>query len=368
MKKKFIFIISLLTMILVMGMASSAHEQLQDATLEITVTATNGGRVYRGDDNWSALTGLELSRGTEITLEAIENKGKFVYWKDEISNKIISDDPTYTFTLIKDMNITAFFLPDNYLASYGYVTFADINGRIFRSNYVADGAAANEPDVSWVENPGYTLVGWDSDEWKNVSAGEILLIRTEYEKKEVSYELSVTGGSSDPLLSEYEYDELVTIVADAALIPQDKVFAGWNVNGEKVAYSKIFGIRMGCNVEAEAVYAEEECENLPLVAVIDVDTEVYSNGVSILMMRNIPEEYEVVESGMLMAYGTSEDALTIDSASVTVAKALDNSHRGMYRYNKNLGTGATLRVVPYVIYKTDDTLYITYGTEKRITR
>ena len=367
MKKRFLFIISLLVMILICGIVSAAHEELQDATLEITVTATNGGRVYSGDDNWSALTGLEMERGSVITLEARENRGKFVYWKDEISQKIISDKPTYTFTLIDDVNITAFFLPDNILTSYGYVTFADINGRIYASNY-AEGDSFNEPDTSWVENPGYELVGWDSDEWKDVSAGEILLIRTVYEKKDVTYELSVTGGTCNPLLSEYEYDEFVEIVADMAAVPQGKVFAGWMINGEMISTSEQFGLRMGCNAEVQAVYADEETEASPHVAIIDVDKEAFSKGVSILTLRNIPDGYEVVESGILMSYGKSGDALTIDTSSVIKAKALEDGNRGMYRYNKNLGTGTVLRAVPYVIYRLDDTLYITYGTEKEITK
>ncbi|MDO5479481.1 MAG: hypothetical protein Q4G23_10015, partial [Clostridia bacterium] len=215
--KSLIITVVALLMIFAMTYAISAHEELADATLEITVTATNGGRVYCGDDNWSALTGLEMERGSVITLEARENRGKFAYWKDEISKKIISDDPTYTFTLINDVNITAFFLPDNILTSYGYVTFADINGRIYLSNFVADGASAKEPDTSWVENPGYDLIGWDSDEWENVPAGEILLIRTEYEKKDVTFTLSVTGGVAEPDASEYAYDDAVIITADMSM-------------------------------------------------------------------------------------------------------------------------------------------------------
>ena len=86
--KKSIFVIIALVMILLIGAQASAHEELPDAMLEITVTATNGGRVYCNDENWSALSGLEMERGTVITLEAMENKGKFVYWKDEISKKI----------------------------------------------------------------------------------------------------------------------------------------------------------------------------------------------------------------------------------------------------------------------------------------
>ena len=365
--KKSIFVIIALVMILLIGAQASAHEELPDAMLEITVTATNGGRVYCNDENWSALSGLEMERGTVITLEAMENKGKFVYWKDEISKKIVSDDPTYTFTLIKDVNITAFFLPDSLLGTYGYVTFADINGRIFLSNYVSSGSSAKEPDTSWVENPGYDLVGWKTDEWENVEAGEILLVRTDYEKKDVSYSLNVAGGIAEPSLDAYPYDEAVVITADMSLVPQGKVFAGWNVNGEFVSGSKAFGLRVACDTEVEAVYADEAEEVLPTTAIIDADTEIYSLGVSILTIRNIPDEYELVETGLLMAYGKG-DKLTIDSSSVTIAKALGNEKRGMYRYNKNLGAGATLRVAPYAIYRMDDVLYITYGTEKEITK
>lgn len=365
--KKSVFIIIALMMVLLTGTMASAHEELPEATVEITVTATNGGRVYCDGDNWSALSGLEMERGAEITLEAYEHRGKFVYWKDEISKKIISDDPTYTFTLIKDVNITAFFLPDSLLGTYGYVTFADINGRIFLSNYVTSGDSAKEPDTSWVENPGYDLVGWNSDAWENVEAGEILLVRTAYEKKDVSYSLSVTGGIAEPSLDEYSYDEAVVVTADMALVPQGKVFAGWKVNGEFVSGAKAFGLRVACDTEVEAVYADEAEEILPITAVIDADTEVYSLGVSILTLRNIPNEYELVETGILMAYGKG-DKLTIDSESVTIAKALGNEKNGMYRYNKNLGAGATLRVTPYAIYEFDGDLYITYGTEKEITK
>ena len=350
------------------GLLCFAMEELPEATLEITVTATNGGRVYCDGDNWSALTGMEMERGTEITLEAMEHRGKFVYWKDELTGKIVSEEETYTFTLINDVNITAFFLPDSQLSSYGYVTFADVNGKILLSNYVADGGKAKEPDVSWIENPGYELVGWDSDAWEEVLAGDILIIKTEYEKKDVTYTLSVTGGAASPALEEYGYDDAVVLISDMALVPQGKVFAGWMINGELVSGDKSFGIRMGSDVVAEAVYAEEASESEVYTEIIDVDLDIYSIGVSILTIRNLPDNCEIAESGLLMSYGSGSDRITIDTASVVKGKSNTNSNLAMYRYNKNLGSGATLRAVPYVIYKCDGELYITYGTEKTITK
>ena len=350
---------------LIMSASVFAHEELPDELVEVTVTATNGGRVYCDGDNWSALTGLEMEMGTEITLEATEHRGKFVYWKDELSNKIVSDNPIYTLTLTGDINLTAFFLPDSTMGTYGYVTFADINGRIYLSNY-AVGDSAKAPNLSWVENPGYELTGWDSDGWKNVEVGEIHLVRTVYEKKDVTFSLEVEGGIAEPARSSYSYDSAVLLTADLADIPEGKVFAGWEINGEVVSYDKSFGFRMACDTVAKAVYADEAPQKLPITAIIDVDTDVYSKGVSVLTLRNVPSGAEVVESGILFAYGEGS-ALTLDNTSATRVKAIGNERVGMYRYNKNLGAGAKLRAVSYIVYKSEGTLYVAYSGEKTIT-
>ncbi len=364
MKKMILAIMALVMMFPAIG--TSAHEEVEIKKVEVTVTATNGGRVYCDGENWSALTGLELDRGTEITLEAVENRGRFVYWKDGISGKIVSDEPTYTFTLIDDVDIMAFFVPNNIMESYGYVTFADINGRIYLSNYAA-GSSAKEPDTSWVNNPGYDLTGWDSDDWKDVAPGEIHLIRTVYEKKDDTYLLEVKGGAAEPALAEYSYDDTVVITADMADVPQGEYFAGWKLNGALASYDKAFGFRMGADTVAEAVYGASEPEELPIAAIIDVDTEIYDGGVSFIMLRNLPSGAELIESGILFAYGEG-DPLTIDNASATKVKALGKASKGMYRYNKSLGTGVKLRAAAYMIYRIDGTLYVTYGEEKAVTK
>ena len=364
--RKFKFLIPVIIIALILISSVSAHEELTPATVEVTVTATNGGRVYCNGENWSALTGFEAERGTEITLEAMEHHGKFAYWKDEISNKIISDNPTYTFTLTGDVNVTAFFLPDSTMGTYGYVTFADINGRIYLSNY-AIGDGTKEPNLSWVDNPGYNLVGWNTDEWKNIEAGEVYLVRTVYERKDSVYTLEVNGGIAEPALSEYHYDDVVIVTADMALVPAGKVFAGWAVDGEIVSYDKAFGFRMACDMVVEAVYESEAPEKMPVTAIIDTDTEIYDKGVSVLTLRNLPSEAKLVESGILFAYGEGE-ALTLDNGSATRVKALGGEAGGMYRYNKNLGSGAKLRAASYIIYRMDGKLYVSYSEEKTITK
>ena len=71
-------------------------------------------------------------------------------------------------------------------------------------------------------------------------------------------------------------------------------------------YDKAFGFRMGADTVAEAVYGASEPEELPIAAIIDVDTEIYDGGVSFIMLRNLPSGAELIESGILFAYGEGD--------------------------------------------------------------
>ncbi len=368
MKKYMALILSVILM-LSSFVPAFADSELSSKTVSVSVAAlNNGGMVYRGDHNWS-YTERELARGTVITLEAREMGGVFLYWRDETNTdktRILSTDMTYTFTVIDSVKISAVFLSDAHLTGQGYVAFLDTNGRIYREQGVLDGEEADNPDVSFIDNSGYTFTGWDSDAWKNVEDGEIYLIKTEYEKKDTVYEVKVTGGIKEPYLTEYEYDDEVVITLDKGEIPKGKKFAGWSVNGEVISQDECFAIKVGCDMEIEAIYDDEEAEKKPLAAIIDADAASSANGASFLTARYVPEGFELIESGILFASGSYEGDMVFDNYSVTKAKSFSKEKNGMFRYNKVMAEGMSVRAVPYVIYEYDDTLYIAYGSEKTI--
>ncbi len=370
MKKIAIWILSLsLIITLVPFGVSAAHDELSSKRVSVSVVALhNGGKVYNGTSDWS-YTDRELNRGTVITLEAREMDGQFLYWRDDTVNgneRILSFDTTYTFTVIDSIKISAVFLSETYLTDKGYVTFSDVNGRIFLGQGVNDGNSANSPSISAIDNAGYSYVGWDSDEWKNVEGGKIYLIKTEYEKKDYTYTVAVEGGLAEPLKEEYEYDDEILITLDKGEIPKGKKFSCWNVNGEAVSFDESFSLKVGCDMEIEAVYGEGETEILPAVSIIDASSEAAENGASFLMTRYVPEGYELVESGILFASGTYEGDVVVDNYSVIKVKSYSTNKNGMFRYNKVMAEGMSVRAVPYIIYKYEDTLYVAYGSEKTL--
>lgn len=370
MKKIFVLILTLsLILTLVPFSAAGAHDELQSKRVSITVAAlNNGGMVYKGTSNWS-YTDREIDRGTVLTLEAKEMGGTFLYWRDDTVNgkeRILSFDTTYTFTVIDPVKISAVFLSEAHLTGKGYVTFSDVNGRIYLEQSVNAENSANSPVVSSIDNAGYSYVGWDSEAWKNVEEGEIYLIKTEYEKKDNTYSVAVEGGVAEPFKETYEYDDAIFITLDKGMIPQGKKFAGWSVNGKTVSFNENMSLRVGCDMEIEALYEEEESEKLPITAIIDADEEAASNGASFLTARYVPDGYELIESGILFASGSYTGDMLLDKVGVTKVKAYDDSKEGMFRYNKLIANGMSVRAVSYIIYEFEDALYVTYSDEVTI--
>ncbi len=372
MKKIMVLVLTLALFLASVPFAGlAAHDTLSDKTVSVTVAALNGGgKVYCGDYNWS-YTDRTIERGTEITLEARETTGKFLYWRDDTytdKERILSTELTYTFTVINNFKISAVFLAPVHLEGKGYVTFSDINGRIYLEQGVEAGDRADAPSVSFIDNSGYSIAGWNSDAWKNVESGEIYLINPAYEKKENTYAVNAEGGMLEPSKVNYSYDEEVKVTLDKGAIPMGKKFAGWKINGEIVSLNETLRVKVGSNMNIAAAYEIEEAEVLPKTSIIDVSTEAAANGASFLAYRFLPEGYDLIESGFLFAPDSYEGDLILDQGSVTNVRAYGNAKDGMFRFNKLIAGGMGVRAVSYIIYKYNDTLYITYSAEKTITK
>lgn len=345
-----------------------ALEPLADANVEISTMATSGGKIYWGTRNWSSTTGHEAKRGSEFTLEARETTGTFLYWKDVKTSKILSYDKIYTFVAVDDVNIQAMFVYNSYLGTNGYVTFADKDGTILVANYFGEGESADKPTTIGLKSAGYTFTGWDTDEWENVKAGDITLVTAQYDKKDATYSVSVKDGAIVPMQASYDYDDFVTVFADKSKIPQGKYLAGWKMNGQLVTEEETYSFYVGANCDLEPVYKDSEVTATPVCAIVDVDSSIINNRVSVLISRNVPEGYTLIESGLLHADSSFTGELLYDSPSKQKAVALSKDPDGMFRFNVNMSGGTSGIARAYVVYKYEDALYISYSNQVTITK
>ena len=156
----------------------------------VTATGNNGGTVSGG--------GFYLS-GTEITLEAIPGEGyHFVKWTDGTT------EPSYTFTVEKDIDLSAIFAPNIYNI-YFY-----IDGTLYDSLKVTFGTKPEELKVP--EKEGYTFSGW-KDLPEIMPAGDVSVYGsytvnnytiTYYMNGEVYATVEIPFGSKIELLDDFD--------------------------------------------------------------------------------------------------------------------------------------------------------------------
>ena len=301
------------------------------STITISASATGAGKVTVGASTGSTAAD-EVELGKPVTLTATADAGEsFLFWTDT-AGRILSREASYTYTPVSDEKLSAVFTNS---ASGPLAVF--INGRSQQVVQATNGAAATVPEAPYVM--GYTFTEWLKD---GVGAGldgtvevsENAEYTAAYARSEEKYAVTVSGGTGS---GEYRYNDVVTAVANAA--EAGEKFGYWTKDGAVVSYDATYKFYATGAATVEAVYVSESetVEKKPILVASVSEGLVGGDKVAFFAERDLPEEWEIVETGLLL--GQEKKGLELGADGVVKAAARSTEARGQYTVRKG-GVGA----------------------------
>ena len=302
----------------------------EEGEVKIDVTPTTGGNVYI--DGAPSLGTNYVAANDEIKLTA-DDTG-FKYWVDAHTGKILGNSATgLTINTAIGRDIKAVFTdPSAFEAFYAFI---GRNGeKLISSGYVKKGEAPAVPTAKQLYTTGYEFTKWVDKNGADIDATAAINAETEYyavykAKDTKQSKITVTNGTvqlydeTDEATGEatYAYDTMVKVVADKA--PTGEKFAYWTLNGEIVCYTNTYiFFAPDMDIELNAVYvAKDETVAKNVGITMAVSEEILPDGegavASFLTTRVVPENVEVLETGVIYVKDGSVSDLTIEKIGTT---------------------------------------------------
>lgn len=313
--------------------------------VKIAVSAANGTVTAAKDgataEDWQSIKTVNLPVGTKLSLTAIpEENASFLYWMDKNSGLILSYEEAFEFSVGTDRELSAVFVKDDEV----YVIFRNINGKIVKSEPA--GEAATVPENPYVY--GYEFCGWylEGKKQENLTEGaavgtidETVIYSAGFIAKNDIYTITYNGEEK-----EYKYNEKAKYTAENE--KDGKAFSYWKRDEKIVSYDLTYSFYVNSDSALEAVYGEVKTDDVLLI--MAAPALVNTDRIAFFAERNIPDEYSVIETGILIS---ESENVTLENASVR-AIAKSTSGKGQYTIRKTgIVTGETYYSVAYAIYR-----------------
>lgn len=329
------------------------------STVALSVTASGGGTVTditAGEPgvDWGASKSESYAQGTALTLKAVPGAGRFLYWQDGDSTRVVSTEEAYSFTLGTDTSLVAVFTS----AEETYqITFRDRNKAI-----LAEGDTS-QSEVVVPANPtamGYEFRAWvKDDEVLTIKAGDKIdlqaiisegkdaLYEAGYVKLQTEYTVTLEG--ADLETGKYQYNDKITV--HPAEAPAGQKFAYWTKDDEIVSYRTEYSFYVGAqDTTVKAVFVPESqvVEPKPII-IMSTPTVVNTNQISFLAERDLPTGYTLAETGIIVS--SAEGDFNLSTPGILISKSISKDNVGQYTVRKgNVDPGATWYARAYMIY------------------
>ena len=331
----------------------------------LTVSAVGGGKITVNGGEATTESTADYEIGTAMTLTAAADEGyKFAYWTDASSNRVVSTEATFEFTIgaiAKEYKAT--FVSES--SDVKVVIFRNKNGQILLNESIAANGSVTVP-----ENPmyiGYDFKGWlkrgNKEISENVTAGATLaydsvdagenLFLAQYEKGTDEFTITVTGGSIITEGTTFKYDATVTVKANAA--PEGQVFSHWTKDGVTVSYDAEYKFYVSGNTALVAKFVAEADKPAiaPIVSMYEARVLAGNSRIAFFSERSVPEGYTYVGSGIILKSGdaAANADLTLESEGKLVSSSTSQKASGQYLVRKaGLNTGDTWSARAYLTY------------------
>ena len=316
-------------------------------TAKVYITATDGASLENVLGT-TAESQLDIPVNTAVSATAPKTVGdkEFKYWKNLSTGSVYSVDNKIDFNVVSNIALMAVYAEK----TNGYlVEFANANREIISSGYFASGASVTAPALPSLTGYGKAK-GWSA--YPEVVGSSDIQAVAEYDApKEVS--ITVVNGSADA--SSYNYNDKVTVTADAA--PEGQVFSHWTRGSQIVSYSPEYSFFAWSDATLTANYASSAPSAFPTVI---LDDAVRDDGnADAYMMETVGfEGKQILEKGIL--FGGS--GLTVSDG--TVYKAASVSGAKQFTAMVPDTSFEITAVRAYVVYNDNGVIRIAYSAEK----
>lgn len=334
------------------------------------VTSANGsGRIMYDTSDYSSHTG-EHDVGSEFELEAEAEGGSvFLYWVDERSGRIVSEESRYSFILGTAMTLSAVFKEDTDPA---LVMFIEKNKKLHKWSADNEGTVPNDPFIM-----GYTFDGWKKDGESRISSyrgGDVIaagtisedaIFRAQHTLNAETYTVTIINGVGAES-GVYQYNTKISLTPAEAV--SGKKFAYWRRDGQIVSYNESYTFYVASSeTTVEAVY-EDLGSSTAVQPVLIISEPVFVEKTekeyekyAFFAERNLPEQYTLIEAGIIMASGLAEESSLSLSTYTQKAVSTSKSKSGQYTVRKSIPEGEKWTARAYMIYKDGDNVITMYS-------
>ena len=340
------------------------YEKVGSATLKV-----NGANFKVNDGVTQMIYNYtqDFNLGEVITLTATGDN--FAYWLNE-SNKIVSTDQTFSFTMYQAIEYTVVY-KNAIEGESAYVEFVSDYDQVLQAQNYGPTSKIVMPIAP--SKSGHEFVDWSmtpTEIREAIQNGETYIRVTPVYEEIIDYfEVQVVhdGGVRDIYLDIRGY-QFYTVYAKEI---EGKKFAYWSdaeTGGNILGTDDSYAVYVNKNIVLYAIYvdAEEEVEINPTIVMTNAYTSVSNTGakkVHFEATRNIPDGYTLQEHGALYgtnsAFGESdaEDVMIIGGSGVSKQVSTATGNAGIYVLNVSIGTKVDTVVYArgYMILKNNST-------------
>jgi len=344
-----------------------------DTSVPVSIQLGGGKVVYTVNSKENTLNSsvenVLFPQGTRIIFTALANDGySFLYWRDQNSGKIISQEENVELVLGSAVRLQAAFVK----TTAKYAVFIDKGNVVLKAGGPILGKDVTAPEDLPVYQ-GYVFTGWDRS-FENLSG--IAVIKAKYEKENKKYTVNVEGGYLNQMnvtSGEFAFD---TPVCVAASVPEGKYFNGWSYDGGKTiaSYSRVYSFLVGENVTLTAVFSDVSAEQRPIVSITSIVRRKLESGlhrITVMSQWDVPNGYKFVETGFIRTtestYGSALALSAVNGTTVMSVKSAADTQIGQYMLHINLTDSSKSSYVrAYLTYINESTgkVHTVYSASK----
>ena len=241
----------------------------------------------------------QVAAGESVTVTFMGATENFLYWVNA-SRKVVSTNPVYTFIMGSETTLSAVYGKTR--EAQGTVVFMSDSDQIITSK-----AYKSTDSIQFPTPPikmGCTFEAWSMTEKEiqdaiAASNNSVIVVKACYTDPSTPY--TVTVLYPDDAKEEYSGKVGKTVKLTAKEI-SGKTFSCWQDDYDNVlGYTKTLMLAPSGNITVKAVYADTAVTVLPTITMTDVSATTQGDKfvVTFMATRSVPDEYKVVEQGIL---------------------------------------------------------------------
>ena len=331
------------------------YSPVENATLTVKVTAS----AFRiTGSKWEQNNGgmYKLPVGSSVTVTYTDDTYAFLYWVNG-SDKIVSTNSEYTFTLGSNTELRACTSPRNTEPTNAMVVFKTAYDQVLTAQRydVAE-------EIVFPMGPsktGYKFIGWSMTQAEiraAMAANDYIVVTPKYETLGKTYTVTVVyDGITRDKVTYKDLNAGDSILLTAEKTVDGKTFSCWKIGDEVVSYLTTLTVFDTEDVTVTAVYSDKAPETKATIRI--TDTAAVMNGQKYQLVFTqayaLPENATLISTGFIRATDESAAAdLTLEHFAYQYVSKL-TTNEGAYELRLNRTSSSEVIYVRAYVQYTD---------------